>query len=320
MKVVPFVKDDDILEPISNSQSGATVLKVIRGDKNFFLKIMDGDLSFLTKIKKIIWIYAQYTSKPMLLLDSGIVSNQVYCIYSWIEGSALNHLYDEYSNEQFYTYGVRIGKYFNRINQNIPKEEQFEKKYDLSLLTHTSIANFMEFFTKNEKAISSIFSRDEINHIIDRILVLQNSFMETEKVYIHGDLHPKNVMINREEELTIIDCESFCIDYFVMNFRWNLASIFKTRSVAYFYSGLIKGFYKENPPTSLYNQLLYILLLKFLEQTYSYTKIKPLDFILQYMEQYKVALDCVSIEKDNHNFLDDETVFEKCQKMQYKKV
>ncbi len=309
IRKINFLKEIDILEPIQDSQSGATVLKVMRGKETFFLKIMDNSPLTLENIKEIVSIYTKHTPKAMQLITSGTIENKIYCIYSWIDGKALNTLYDTCSKEQFYTYGVTAGNYFKEINEKEPQKKEFEKREDIDALTQTTVEAFTSIYNKNYDAFSKVFSRKEIEHIIDRLYALKESFKDCKKEYIHGDMHPKNMMVEKEHTLTVIDIESFCFDYFVMNFRWSIASAFNRQENAKFFDGFIQGVYENHPPKNLYNQLLYLLLLRLLELTITYDETKEQSFVIEYLIKAKKVVDYIQIDLNNHNFLQNDSFF-----------
>ena len=74
--------------------------------------------------------------------------------------------------------------------------------------------------------------------IIRRMQELTVSFNNEKKVYIHADMHPKNIMVDNSNKLYIVDIEAFCIDYFVMNIRWSIASAFKNKKNNQFFNAV----------------------------------------------------------------------------------
>lgn len=302
IKNISFFKNINEIEKIIDSLSGAGVFRVKDGNKNYFLKIMNQNQDDLLKIEDIVKIYKTYNNNALELIDSGIINQDlIYTIYNWIDGYALNKKYDELSNKDYYDYGVYFGNQFKQINTKEPIQNKFIKEYDFDKFTSAIIDNFISIYSI-EKEIQNIFPEEYLNEIIILLKKLSKYFTG-DKEYIHGDVHPKNVMINQNKDLVIIDIESFCIDYFVMNFRWSLTSAFVKEGNKYFFKGVIDGRYEKDLPENLFNQMLYVLIFKFFEQTVSYYSNKDLEFVLDYIKKYKQIFDSITLDDKNTDFL-----------------
>jgi len=303
IKDIVFFKNINEIEKITDSLSGAGVFRILDGNKNYLLKIMNQSSDDLQMIENIIKIYKNYNSNALELIDFGIINeNLIYCIYNWIYGYPLNKKYDELDNKDYYDYGFFFGNQFKQINEKEQVKTKFIKEYDIDKLTLDTIGNFITIYDAEEK-IRNIMSKEYLDQIIILFSKLTKYFTG-DKEYIHGDIHPKNVMINENRDLVIIDIESFCVDYFVMNFRWSLASAFVKEGNKYFFRGIIDGRFENNLPKNLFNQLLYVLILKFFEQTVSYYDKKELEFILDYINKFKLVFDSIKLDDKNINFLE----------------
>ena len=149
-----------------------------------------------------------------------------------------------------------------------------------------------------------------MTNIINRMKELTSSFNNEKKAYIHADMHPKNIMIDNNQNLYIIDIESFCIDYFVMNVRWSIIAAFRNKENNEFFKGFINGYYDNNIPDSFNKQLIFITIFNFLEHTIEFSKTKEKEFIVDYTSKINLLFNSVDLFSDN-NILDNTTIFNK---------
>ena len=139
---------------------------------------------------------------------------------------------------------------------------------------------------------------------------LISSFDNEKKVYIHADMHPKNIMIDNNRNLYIIDIESFSIDYFVMNVRWSVAAAFRNKENNEFFKGFINGYYNNDIPTSFNKQLIFITILNFIEHTIEFSETKDEEFITDYVSKINIIFNSVDLFSDD-NILDNTKIFKK---------
>ncbi len=97
--------------------------------------------------------------------------------------------------------GYEIGRDYQKINQNRKKDPLFQKEYDLKELVSNQNEKFLACYQEpvKGKAIREIMSEQEITFLVLKLQELTSSFDKEEKVYIHGDIHPKNIMIDRKK-------------------------------------------------------------------------------------------------------------------------
>ena len=301
---VPFIQTNDTLSMLSNSLSGALVIKIKRDDISFFLKIVELGEDSLGRLRKIIEIYEQGTIKSLQIIDCGIIEeySKYYCIFKWIEGEPLNYLYGKLSKQDYYNFGHKIGEDFRKINEVVSRYESFIKKYDISARAKGTADLFKKIYQSNLPLYSNIMSEDYVEKLISRMLDLSKTFKMADKVYIHGDMHPQNIMLNNRE-LYIIDCETLSIDYFAMNFRWSIGAAFDNEENIGFNLGVIDGFYNGTPPENFYNQLMFTLIHKFFEYTREFYDKKDLNNVINCMKKYKYLFDNINFNLDDNNFL-----------------
>lgn len=306
---INFFSDEASFEEIEDSNSGAILKKVIDKNETYFLKIIlnesiDGD-----KIEKIIQIYEKCDVNTIKLLDYGYIDNKLYLIYNFIDGFALNRVYDKYSLFDYYNMGFNIGDSYRKINSNYTFNNSFFKDYNIGDLVDYFVKSFQNLYNGTLSYIKSIIKEEMMENIIKRMRELVSSFDDEEKVYIHADMHPKNIMIDSDNHLYVIDIEAFCIDYFVMNMRWSIASAFSNKKNNEFFKGFINGYYSNHIPVKFNRQLIFIMILNFMEHIIQFSEIKDKDFIMNYASQINMIFSSINLFNDD-NILDTTTIFE----------
>lgn len=298
-----------MFEEINDSNSGAILKRVTDNNKTYFLKIVSKENIDVDKIKKIIQIYEKYNINTIKLLDYEYIDNKVYLIYNFIDGFALNMVYDKYDSSDYYNMGFNIGDNYRKINSTYEFNNYFFKDYNISNVVNHFIKSFQNLYNGKLSYIKSIITEEKMENIIKRIKDLISSFDNEKKAYIHADMHPKNIMIDSENNLYVIDIEAFCIDYFVMNVRWSIAAAFKNKKNNEFFKGFINGYYSNNIPTKFNKQLILVMILNFMEHTIEFSEIKDKDFIINYVSQINMIFNSIDLFNDD-NILNNTTIFE----------
>ena len=307
---ISFFSDKAIFETISDSNSGAILKKVKDKNDTYFLKIVQNNSVDINRIQKIIEIYDKYDINTIKLLDYGYIDNKVYLIYNFIDGFALNTVYDKYDVNDYSNMGFNIGSSYKKINSKHEFDNDFVNNYDLNTLVNECINSFKNVYNGKLSYIKNIINEKRMTNIINRMKELTSSFNNEKKAYIHADMHPKNIMIDNKKNLYIIDIESFCIDYFVMNVRWSIIAAFRNKENNEFFKGFINGYYDNNIPDSFNKQLIFITILNFLEHTIEFSKSKDKEFIIAYASKINLLFNSVDLFSDN-NILDNTTIFNK---------
>ena len=307
---ISFFSDKAIFETISDSNSGAILKKVKDKNNTYFLKIVQNNSVDINRIQKIIEIYDKYGINTIKLLDYGYIDNKVYLIYNFIDGFALNAVYDKYDVNDYSNMGFNIGSSYKKINLKHEFDNDFVNNYDLNTLVNECINSFENVYNGKLSYIKNIINEKRMTNIINRMKELTSSFNNEKKAYIHADMHPKNIMIDNKQNLYIIDIESFCIDYFVMNVRWSIIAAFRNKENNEFFKGFINGYYDNNIPDSFNKQLIFITILNFLEHTIEFSKTKEKEFIIDYTSKINLLFNSVDLFSDN-NILDNTTIFNK---------
>lgn len=307
---ISFFSDKAIFETISDSNSGAILKKVNDKNNTYFLKIVQNNNVDINRIQKIIEIYDKYDINTIKLLDYGYIDNKVYLIYNFIDGFALNTVYDKYDVNDYSNIGFNIGSSYKKINSKHEFDNDLVNNYDLNTLVNECINSFKNVYNGKLSYIKNIINEKRMTNIINRMKELTSSFNNEKKAYIHADMHPKNIMIDNKQNLYIIDIESFCIDYFVMNVRWSIIAAFRNKENNEFFKGFINGYYDNNIPDSFNKQLIFITIFNFLEHTIEFSKTKGKESIIDYTSKINLLFNSVDLFSDN-NILDNTTIFNK---------
>ena len=306
---INFFSNNALFEEIKDSNFGAILKKVTDNNQTYFLKIVFKENVDVVKIKKIIEIYEKYNINTIKLLDYGYIDNQVYLIYNFIDGKALNTVYDQYSPNDYYHMGFNIGDGYRKINSTLEFNNYFINDYNINDLVNYYIKSFQQLYNGKLSYIKDIISEEKMNDIIKRMKSLISSFDNEKKVYIHADMHPKNIMIDCNHNLYVIDIESFCIDYFIMNVRWSIAAAFKNKENNEFFKGFVNGYYNNNIPLNFNKQLILILIFNFMEHTIEFSKTKDKDFIVNYVSRINKIFNSIDLFQDD-NILEKTTIFD----------
>ena len=132
-------------------------------------------------------------------IEFGICNEGVYSIWSWIDGVDARDFIPNLSKEEQYQYGILAGIELKKIHQvkapidAISWEERFNKKIDRKL------KNYEECPLKYKKG--NLF----IEYINNNRHLLKNR----PNTFQHGDYHIGNMMINKNNELVIIDFDRY---------------------------------------------------------------------------------------------------------------
>ena len=296
---IKFFSDNASFEVISDSNS-VSILRKVKDNNTYFLKIIKSDHININKIKKAIEIYKENDINTIELLDYGYINDYVYLIYNFIEGHALNTIYDKYSVSDYRKMGLKIGNSYRIINSTNKYDKFFLNNYDISNLTNQVIYLFEKLYNGELSYIKDIMKEEKINCMIKRMKELVSSFDDEKKVYIHSDIHPKNIVVDNEDNLYIIDIESFSLDYFIMNMRWSIMAAFKNKKNNEFFKGFINGYYNNDIPPRFNKQLIFITILNFMEHTIEFSKIKNKEFIISYVSRINLIFNSIDLFIDNN--------------------
>lgn len=175
-------------------------------------------------------------------IEFGICDEGVYSIQSWIDGVDARDFIPALSKEEQYEYGILAGIELKKIHQvkapidAMPWEERFNKKIDRKLKMYD------ECPLKYEKGNLFIEYIDNNRHLLKG---RPNTFQ-------HGDYHIGNMMINKNNELVIIDFDRDDYGDPWEEFNRLVWSI----QISYeFASGIVDGYFNKKVPDEFWKLL-----------------------------------------------------------------
>lgn len=304
IRKISFFSKNAFFEDIEGSNSGALVKKVYDNNNLYFLKVLFKDRENIDLIKETIKIYNKNNIKTVKLLDYGYIDDRLYLIYNFIDGYSLNKMYDKYSLNDYYNFGIEIGTCYRNINLKEKYNIDFDKKEDINILTRNIMNLFIKLYNNNLGHIKDVFPEQQIKIMCEKINELLPLFKDEERIYIYGDMHPKNIMIDDNKDLYIIDIENLNINYFIMDMRWSILAAFKNKYNNAFFKGYINGHYKNEIPDTFYKHLKFILLFNFMEHINNYSKSKDDEFISKYILIINDIFNKIDIYSNNRIDLD----------------
>lgn len=295
---IKFIQINDIIEKVEDGYSGALLYKVTRGEKKFFLKIFKEILNKV-KIEKIVSIYADLNIKSLNLIETGYIKNRknYYIIYNFIEGKNLK----VYNNEQntnlksIRKEGETIGKQLLKLKNYYNYDEKLFKAYDINEDIQNTMSSF-QILMKNEiyrSIVLDYYNIPELQEIYNKLIYYGNMLKCNEPKLIHGDIKRANIMIDENKEFYITDIESMQVGYDILNFKyqmtWNLFD--GNEKELEFVKGYFDGIYNNKRPKNFNYNVMFIVLLNFLAESYHRYKYADVQSFKNYIEKCKILFD-----------------------------
>lgn len=179
-------------------------------------------------------------------IEFGVCEDGVYSLQSWIDGEDARQVMPGYSDAEQYQYGLEAGYILRRIHSipAPPTQEDWESRFNRKI--DRNIKRYQECPIKCEGGQSFI---DYIN--VNRYLLKSRP-----QTYQHGDYHIGNMMIDREDRLSIIDFDRD--DYGDPWEEFNRI-VWCAQEVPPFASGMVNGYFDGTVPIEFWRLLaLYI--------------------------------------------------------------
>mgnify|MGYP005758171681 CR=1 FL=1 len=280
-KELTFLGDNAIFTEIKDSNSGASVYKVVDESKTYLLKIIPKSMFNEENFQRVAAVYQENGVKSIEIVKIGSNNDKSYVVYKFIDGEALNKIYDYYNENDYSSWGKVIGKSFRKINQK-KYPNILVREYNLEELTKQTITEFLSDLDTKLDYLKDILSPKFLKKMIAKFKELTRTFAKEEKVIIHMDIHPKNIVLDKDKNIHIIDIDATSYDYFVMNFRYSLLAAFKKEKNKAFFKGVIEGYYENKIPDIFWQQLLYVFILNFMEHIILFSNGKEKDYIIEY--------------------------------------
>ena len=175
-------------------------------------------------------------------IEFGICDEGVYSIQSWIDGVDARDFIPTLSKEEQYEYGILAGIELKKIHQvkapidAIPWEERFNNKIDRKLKLYD------ECPLKYEKG----------NLFIEYINNNRHLLKGRPSTFQHGDYHIGNMMINKNNELVVIDFDRD--DYGDPWEEFNRL-VWSIQISHEFASGIVDGYFNKKVPEEFWKLL-----------------------------------------------------------------
>lgn len=305
---INFLQYGDVLEEVEDGRSIATLFKVIREDKCYFLKIFNSKYSEdrILRVIESIKIYKKLGINVMDIIDYGFFDNMsnYYIVYTYLDGENIKYISNNYKidHEEIRKHGEKVGKVNLKLkNYKYNGIVKFEMD-DINILKKETIKNFKKFLDNKQcKSIINKFYTDyELNDMIDTLENTSKYFDNLKPRLIHGDIKRANVMKDKFSKLWIVDIEDMKYSYDLLNFRYTLSWELSDVNGSYFTKGFFDGLYNKKRPENFNEQVMFVLILNFISACYKYSEDNLMDKIEWYIDRYK-RLDISIKEKIKNN-------------------
>jgi len=291
---IKFLRDNDKIEDVFGGHSGALIYKIIRDDKNYFIKIFKDKYSEnkIRKCKEIIQIYNKIDVKTLEIIDYGIVKelDGYYIVYNFIEGKCLKDFTntDEYSLEDVRMYGKYIGEKMLKLKNYKEYSDDLFKFSDIKFKVDTVIYNYFEGLKdkKINEIVTKRFSINDLNILKSKLEKYSKLLYNMKPGLINGDIKRSNIMVDSNKEIYIVDIESMKVDFDVMNFRHQMTwSLFNgNEKETYFVKGYFDGLYGNTRPKDFDKFVIFIMIFNFFEASYKMFKKSKFEKLEKYIE------------------------------------
>lgn len=178
------------------------------------------------------------------LLESGFCENRkkIYRIFTWVEGKNLHSVLPKLTAQEQYKLGLKAGDYLRQIHQiQAPKNTltwatHFNQKIDRKIQTYTKCA------------IKFDHADTFIQYINQHRFLLENR----PQCFHHGDYHIRNMLINHDGVLGIID-----FNRLEFGDPWEEFNriVWCASASSHFASGRINGYFGETVPDDFFRLL-----------------------------------------------------------------
>ncbi len=170
-----------------------------------------------------------------------------FILLEWVDGVDANEFIMNYSTEDQYKFGRTAGGYLKRIHQF---SSTVKPKDDWDVLFNRKIDKKLELYENCELK----YDNDDL--MLERIESLRAKLSDVGQVVHHGDYHLGNILIDRNQQLHIIDFDRHDIgdpweEFNRLPFCYDVSPKFA--------SGLVDGYFDDEVPYLFWEMLcLYI--------------------------------------------------------------
>lgn len=295
-KYIPFVNKYDKVEKIlKGGHSPASLYKIIREDKEFFLKIFDEEYNekHILKIRQGLEIYKRLDINSLEIIDYGKIkeNNKYYIVYNFIQGENLKTYTNlaEFTLQDIRKLGEKIGKELLKLENYKDFNKEVFKQPNLDIQTKEVIDNFYSMMEDKESKlmITKFFDLKEIEELRNQLNRYALLVKKEKPKLIHGDIKRANIMIDNNKKIHIIDIESIQRNYEIMNFKYQMTyTLFEgNEREKEFVSGYFDGIYDNSRPANFNYKIIYIIILNFFNASYNMYKKCQKDKLFAYLNK-----------------------------------
>lgn len=181
-------------------------------------------------------------------LEIGLIDEGVYVIHEWIRGKDLYDLIESYDEIKQYELGREAGEMLKKIH-SIERDENVQMDWE-------------DYFNnKVDKKIAAYVNceqkYDQDYLFLDYLETNRNLLKNRPIVFMHGDFHIGNMMINEEGQLVIIDFDRS--DYGDPYEEFNRI-VWSAQASSAFASGIVDAYFNDDVPTLFWKLLLFYII------------------------------------------------------------
>lgn len=178
------------------------------------------------------------------IISYGMCKNHhmFYMLFDWLQGDNLYNCISKYNSDEQYRLGIYAGKTLKSIHAINYTQFSFDKNNTLEKIDYL-VRDYRIGYYRNYPLVSyfiDIFNQNKTNHIEDSVI-------------LHGDFSLNNIIIDTNNQLSVIDWVYGASGEPAKDFVRNLVNAEKSQDFA---CGLIDGYFIDStPPMSFWRSL-----------------------------------------------------------------
>ena len=241
-KDIPSFKKWKSVTQINKGWSSDTKYHIVDIDNNEFV-LRVSDVKLLKQKEQeyhIVKLLSELDIPMSMPIDFGICNNggNVYSLLTYIEGDQAELLLSNYSNDEQYQMGLKMGMALKRIHSiDFTYDNNWEETYTKKI--HSRIKNYHDCPIKSDK----------IDEVIAFVLKHLYLLKERPICLSHGDFHSGNMIITPKGDISIIDFNR--VKYGDPYYEYNRL-YFSYRISPIFAKGQIDGYFNHNIPDDFF--------------------------------------------------------------------
>jgi len=250
MNDIPGAEGFTKIEPINKGQSPDTKYYVETVDgRKLLLRMTDikefdrkkGEYGMLERA----WALGVLVPQPY---DFGLCGDgkYVYSLVGWIEGEDAETAMARMNEEEQYSFGVKAGQLFRKMHVLPAPEdaEPWDARFRRKVQTRIELYQKHQLYSENGNRIIKFLRENQ-------------AFLDGRpQTYWHGDMNVGNHIITPGGEIAAIDFNYWNLDY--GDPWWEFVIIpWGKEPPAHYFSGMIDGYFDDNPPDAFFQALAY---------------------------------------------------------------